>query len=329
MNNRQKIRFICWSALKVAAFYLLLVISGILFDPILYDLYIGLPHILFVLVVFFFVLFLCRIMGCLVFLPKDKLKAILRDGQISPAASQIVLRLFSIPFLKRILTITLLIAAEFYLRFTAVLLFLIASQKAAFLLEKIMQISSFLATALLILTAYIIMELPFYLLFYKFSFKGHPNRMYEYRFGMKLSFFVFCVYIINRILLPVAQYPDPTTGAVLFYILLTAVSIGLWYLMYRAKGTCFSGCPLCAAVKNAFCRTPECRREQERIELKDSFEQAEKVASNIIEAEAREIKKAAEDIPAAQAAEMEKTEKEIVDSVAEPNRETPEEKKPE
>lgn len=321
MNNSQKIQFICWSTLKVAAFYLLLILSGKLFDPQLYDLYIHLPHILFVLITFFFVLFLCRVMGCLVFLPKDRLKAILRDGQISPTASQIVLRLFSVPFLKRILTITVLIGAEFYLRFISILLFLIVSKKAAAVLGQIALLSNFLAAALLVLAAYVIMELPFYLLFYKFSFKGHPNRMYEYRFGMKLSFFVFCIYIINRLLMPLAGNVASTAGAVLFFILLAVLSTGLWYLMYRKKWTCFDTCPICAKVKSVLCRTPECRREQERKELKDSIEQAEKVASNIIEAEVKEVKKAVEDIPAAQAAEMEKTEKEIIDSVVEAGQE--------
>lgn len=327
MNNSQKIQFVCWSALKVIAFYLLLLISGQFFDPYLYDLYVNLPHILFVLITFFFVLFLCRIMGCLVFLPKDRLKAILRDGQISPTASQIVLRLFSIPFLKRILTMTVLVGAEFYLRFISILLFLLISNKAGSVFGQIAQVSNFLAMAALVVTAYVVMELPSYLLFYKFSFKGHPNRMYEYRFGMKLSFFIFCVYIINRLLRPLAGHVQSTTGAVFFFILLTSLSIGVWYLMYRKKWTCFDNCPLCAGVKGIFCRTPECRREQERKELKDSIQQAEKVASNIIEAEVTEIKKAVEDIPRAETEEMEKTEKEIIDSVVEAEKE--EEKKPE
>ncbi len=290
MTKIQRFNFVCRSILQIAFFYLLLLWWGYQLDLVVLELYMNTPFVLFACTVFFLFLFVCRTMGCLVFMPKDKLKAILRDGQISPPVSQIVLKLFSWAFIKRIVLFIFLFGLEFFLRLLSISLYLKAVSASIPFLAWLSSYSIILVNTLLIAGAYVIMELPFYLLFYKFAFKNHHNRSFEYRFGMKLSVFVLILLGIRFLLLPVSFYFSETTGELVCFGVLSLLGIGIWYLMYRKEWSfCCTGCPICAKIKTLFGKGCCCRQEKEQQELQQSYEDAEKVAETIIEAEAREI----------------------------------------
>ena len=290
MTKIQQFNFVCRSILQIAFFYALMLWWGYQVDLLVLELYVNTPFVLFACTVFFLFLFFCRTMGCLVFMPKDKLKAILRDGQISPTASQIVIRLFSWPFIKRAALFFLLFVAEFALRLVFIPLFLKAVSLTIPLWAWLSSFSIILTNTLLIATAYIIMELPFYLLFYKLSFKGHANRSHEYRFGMKLAAFVSILLGLRMALLFLETHFSFKGSELVSAGALAVSGIGLWYLMYRKDWSfCCSNCPFCSKIKSLFGKTCCYRPEKEQAELQESYETAEKVAETIIEAEAREI----------------------------------------
>ena len=286
MTKIQRFNFVCRSILQIVFFYILMFWWFYQLDLLVLELYVNTPFILFACTVFFLFLFLCRTMGCLVFMPKNKLKAILRDGQISPTASQIVIRLFSWPFIKRISLFFLLFAAEFIFRLIFILLFLKTVSLTIPFWAWLSTVSIILTNTLLIALGYIILELPFFLLFYKLSVKGHSNRSYEYRFGLKLAAFVLMLLGLHMVLLSLEmRFPFNKVEIVSFGVL-AVLGTGLWYLMYR-KNWC--ACPVCSKLKNVFGIFCRCRREKEQAELQKSYQDAEKVAEIIIEAEVREV----------------------------------------
>lgn len=290
MVKLQQLNFVCRSILQIAFFYVLMLCWGYRLDPLILELYVNTPFMLFACTVFFLFLFLCRAMGCLVFMPKDRLKAILRDGQISPTASQIVIRFFSWPFIKRAALFFLLFIAEFTLRLAFIPLFLKTVSLTIPLWVRLSSVSIVLTNTLLIATAYVIMELPFYLLFYKLSFKGHANRSHEYRFGMKLAAFVLVLLGLRMLLLSLEPVFPFKGIEIVSAGVLAALGIGLWYLMYRKDWSfCCSSCPVCSKIKSIFGKSCCCRQEKEQAELQESYETAEKVAETIIEAEARDV----------------------------------------
>ncbi len=295
MTKIQRVNFVCRTILKISFFYFLLLWWGYQLDLLILDLYVKTPFMLFACTVFFLFLFFSRTMGCFVFMPKDKLKAILRDGQISPSANKIVIRLFSWPFIKRTGMYFLLFITELALRLTFIPLFLKTISSTIPLWTWLSSVSVVLTNTLLIAVAYIIMELPFYLLFYRLSFKGYGNRSYEYRFGIKLSVFVFILLGLRLLLMPLLARFSQTTGEILSISLLTGGGIGIWYLMYRKGWSfCCSSCPICSKIKSIFGKTCCCRQEKEQAELQKSYEDAEKVAVTIIEAESRDVTAAEE-----------------------------------
>lgn len=290
MTKNQRFNFICRSILKIILFYALLLWWGYRLDPLILELYVNTPFVLFACTVFFLFLFFCRTMGCLVFMPKDKLKAILRNGQISPGASEIVIRLFSWPFIKRTTLFFLLFAAEFVLRLASILLFLKTVSLAVPFLAWLGSVSIILTNVLLIATAYIIMELPFYLLFYKLSFKGHANRSNEYRFGIKLAAFVLILLGLRMLQVSLETRFQFEDVEIVSAGTLAVLGTGIWYLMYRKDWSfCCSNCPVCSKIKSIFGKSCCCRQEKEQAELQKSYEDAEKIAETIIEAEARDV----------------------------------------
>ena len=290
MTKIQQFNFICRSVLQIVLFYLLLSWWGYQIDLLVLDLYASTPFILFACCVFFLFLFFCRTMGCLVFMPKEKLKAILQDGEISPPLSQFVLKIFSWSFIKHLLIFFFLFVCEFILRLAFIPLFLKSVSMTIPFWAWLSSFSVVLTNILLIVTAYVIMELPFYLLFYKVSFKGHRNRSFEYSFGLKLSVFVLILLVLHFFSKPLLADLSQTTGTVSSLIILTILGTGIWYLMYRKKWSfCCRECPICSYIKKIFGKS-FCRQEQEQEELQKSYEDAEKVAETIIEAEAQEHK---------------------------------------
>lgn len=290
MTKNQRFNFICRSILKIILFYALLLWWGYRLDPLILELYVNTPFVLFACTVFFLFLFFCRTMGCLVFMPKDKLKAILRNGQISPGASEIVIRLFSWPFIKRTTLFFLLFAAEFVLRLASILLFLKTVSLAVPFLAWLGSVSIILTNVLLIATGYIIMELPFYLLFYKLSFKGHANRSNEYRFGIKLAAFVLILLGLRMLQVSLETRFQFEDVEIVSAGTLAVLGTGIWYLMYRKDWSfCCSNCPVCSKIKSIFGKSCCCRQEKEQAELQKSYEDAEKIAETIIEAEARDV----------------------------------------
>lgn len=254
MSKMQLLKTICWNTLRVTLFYLLMLWWGFQLDPMLSELFVITPFIVFAPVSLFLFLFLCRETGCLMFMDKGRLKAILRNNEPEPSASQIVLKFFSWPFLKRVCMFFGLFILEFYLRLFAIKLFLVVVQETLPLWEKITNVSEVLLYVLMALTAYVIMELPAWLLFYKLSFKGHSNRSYEYRFGIKLS--VFVAMIIGLRVLSLYLTRDASSAAELaLFVLSAGIGFGLWYLMYRKKCCCHAnGCPICRAFKKLFAK---------------------------------------------------------------------------
>lgn len=252
MTKTQRLQTICWNTFRVVIFYLLMMWWGVQLDPMMSELYVITPFIVFASVALFLFLFLCRETGCFVFFPKNRLKAILRDGETEPTASQIVLKLFSWPFLKRVIQFLGLFVLEFYLRLFSIKLFLIFIQHTLSFWEKVTSISEIILYPLFLLTAYVIMELPAWLLFYKLSFKGHSNRSYEYRFGLKLSVLVALMIGLRVFSLSLTAQSSSAIDSLAF-ILFAGASFGLWFLMYRKICCCATGgCPICKAIKSFF-----------------------------------------------------------------------------
>ena len=252
MTKIQRLKTVCWNTLRVAVFYLLMIWWGFQLDPMMSELFAITPFIVFACVALFLFLFLCRETGCFVFMEKSRLKAILRNGETEPTASQFVIRFFSWPFLKRVCLFFGLFVLEFYLRLLTVKLFLMTIQATIPFWEKVTDVSEYLLYPLILLAAYVIMELPAWLLFYKLSFKGRSNRSYEYRFGLKLSFLVALITGLRFLSLYLTA--DASSAVELSaFILFAAASLGLWFLMYRKKCVCAqNGCPIYKAAKKLF-----------------------------------------------------------------------------
>ncbi|MBO4520758.1 MAG: hypothetical protein J5787_06080 [Alphaproteobacteria bacterium] len=251
MTKTQYAKKICWNTLRVAVFYLVMLWWGFQLDPMLSELYKITPFMVFALVSLFLFLFLCRETGCFIFMDKSRLKAILRNGEVEPTASQIVLRLFSWPFLKRISLFFGLFVLEFYLRLFAIKFFLMTIQATLSFWENVANISEGLLYLLMLLTACVMMELPAWALFYKISFKGHSNRSYEYRFGLKLSLLVAVIIGLRLLFLDLTEgAPSVIEGISL--VLFALCCFGVWFLMYRKKCCCANGCPICHAIKGFF-----------------------------------------------------------------------------
>lgn len=272
MTKLGQIRSVCVAVLRVAAFYALMAGLWFLLTPLMVELYISTPFAVFAGCGFFLLLFMTRSAGCLIFMPKSRLKAILRDGELSPTASQIVLRLFSWPFLKRVTMYFVLFLAEFCLRVVLINAFLLLINATLAFWANLSMRSIFATNALLFVAAGVVMELPVWAVFYKLSFKGRANRSREYRFGLKLCAFVVLFLIMHFCLFFKLSPVFPTKGGEAFLFLLSAVlGTGLWWLMYRCERLRFK-CPLR-------------RRTREEKELRESFDNAEKVAETIIEIE--------------------------------------------
>lgn len=253
MMYLQRFGKLCKNTLLVVLFYTIMLWWGFQLEPLFGELYEVTPFIVFLSVSFFMMLFLCRETGCFVFLDKGRLKAILRNGETEPTASQIVLRLFSFPFLKRVALFFSLFVFEFYFRLLLIKLFLITVQATLGFWEKIASVSDVLVYGLMALAAYAIMELPAWALFYKVSFKGRSNRSYEYRFGIKLSVLTALILTMRFVQMALTAETSALQEA-LSWILLAGASFGLWYLMYRKKCCCAGGCPICNVVKGLFKR---------------------------------------------------------------------------
>lgn len=260
MTKMHRLSIFFGNTLRVALFCLLMIWWGIQLDPMMSELYLVTPFIVFSCVAVFLFLFLCRETGCLLFLEKGRLKAILRNDEPDPTASQIVLRLFSNPFLKRVTMYFVLFVAEFYLRLLCINPFLKFVQGTLPFWERITSVSENLLYVLMFAGAYVIMELPAWVLFYKLSFKGRSDRSYEYRFGMKLSFLVSLIaglYILSISL--TADAPEAVENAA--FVLFVVLSFGVWHLMYRKKCCCgkAGGCRIRNAVRSLFRKreTPE------------------------------------------------------------------------
>lgn len=272
MTKLGQIRSVCVAVLRIVAFYALMAGLWFLLNPLMIELYISTPFIVFAGCGFFLLLFMTRTAGCLIFMPKNRLKAVLYDGELSPTASQIVLRLFSWPFLKRVTMYFTLFLAEFCLRVVLINAFLILVNKTLVFWANLSMRSISATNILLFAAAGVVMELPAWAVFYKLSFKGRANRSREYRFGLKLSAFVILFLIMHISLFSKLSAVFPTRGGEAFCFLLSAVlGTGLWWLMYRCKFPRFK-CPLC-------------RMTREEKELRESFNDAEKIAETIIEIE--------------------------------------------
>lgn len=282
----KQLHFICRSVVQIAFFYVLMLFWGYLVDPLILELYLNTPFVLFACTSFFLFLFFCRMTACLLFMPKDKLKAVLRDGQDSLTASQTVIRLFSWPFIKRVSLFFLLFVAEFALRLACIPLFLKTVGLTVPLWARLSSVSATLTDALLFAVGYIVLELPSFLLFYKLSFKGRAGRSAEYRFGMKSAAFVLTLLGLRIALLYLeTRYPFKHAGIVSSGVP-AAFGIGLWYLMYRKER---SFRPFCSKIKCFFGKFRRCRQKKEREELQKSYEDAAKIAETIIEAESRDV----------------------------------------
>lgn len=256
----KRFKFICWSILGVAAFYFSFNFWDMLLGSMIWEMYFQLPTPLFILTTIFLIMFLCRAMGCLFFMPKPRLKAILDNGEAEPSLSQMILRVFSLPFLKRAGMYVLLIAAELILRLISIFLFMYILDQTYALWEIIGQKSTLAVLAAWTVIAFLIMELPWYLLFYKTSFGGRPNRSCEYWFGFKVFLLVLGIFIIRTLLESTLFTSAVAAGQkpflyILFDLLFLGLCIGLWYLMYRKEWNCASNCPICAKIGSFFCRS--------------------------------------------------------------------------
>ena len=249
----QNIKKICWGILGIAAFYILFMAVSYPFLPLFADLYIYTPFIFFALITFFFTMFLVRETACLVFMPKPRLKAIIHDGQAEISASQVVLKIFSWTFLKRISMYFGLFVLEIACRIFGIRLFLQCADAALSTLETLAAKSDMLLIAVITVAALILMELPWYFLFYRVSFGNRANRSSEYRFGLRVFAFLLGVLVVQFMLQPFSvYYADNAAVQYLLVGLLIVASFGIWWLMYKKRWK-KGACPLCNRVKSCFC----------------------------------------------------------------------------
>ena len=187
------------------------------------------------------------------FMPKPRLKAIIHDGQAEISASQVVLKIFSWTFLKRISMYFGLFVLEIACRIFGIRLFLQCADAALNTLETLAAKSDMLLIAVITVAALILMELPWYFLFYRVSFGNRANRSSEYRFGLRVFAFLLGVLVVQFMLQPFSvYYADNAAVQYLLVGLLIVASFGIWWLMYKKRWK-KGACPLCNRVKSCFC----------------------------------------------------------------------------
>lgn len=270
-DKLKKIRAVCLNALRVVVFYVLAMAGLFQLSPLFGELYFSTPFVLSATVSFFLILFVVRTAGTLVFMPKPKLTAVLRGGDVSPRFSKIAARFFSWECQKRLMLFLSLFVAEFVVRLVLVNLFLLLIEKSVPVWANLSMKSIALTNGLIALLAFAVMELPCFGLFYKLSFKGRANRLREYRFGLKLSFLTLLIVALHYFLLPLAE----KTNAFAELTLVAVLGVGLWGAMYETDS-------LKALLRRE-------KRETEQKELTASYRDAAKVAEAIIEIEGAEI----------------------------------------
>lgn len=247
------IKKICWAGLGIVALCTVLWAATTPFVPLFAELYLYLPFIFFAPIAFFFTMFLARETACLVFMPKPRLKAVIRDGQTEVSASQVVLKVFSWAYLKRIGLYFGLFILETVCRLLSIRLFLTIATMSMGFLAAVSEKSDMLLIVLVVLAAFAVMELPWYFLFYRVAFGGRSNRSSEYRFGLRVFAFLLGVLVVQFMLQPFSvYYADNAAVQYLLVGLLIVASFGIWWLMYKKRWK-KGACPLCNRVKSCFC----------------------------------------------------------------------------
>lgn len=263
------IKKICWAGLGIVALCTVLWAATAPFVPLFAELYLYLPFIFFAPIAFFFTMFLARETACLVFMPKPRLKAVIRDGQTEVSASQVVLKVFSWAYLKRIGLYFGLFILETVCRILSIRLFLTIATMSMGFLAAVSEKSDMLLIVLVVLAAFAVMELPWYFLFYRVAFGGRSNRSSEYRFGLKAFAFMVAVLIVQILLQPLSmRFDDDSAVQYLLLCLWAALSFGVWLLMYKKqwkKGTC----PICNRVKSCIEKYRKPKGMEQSAEKKD------------------------------------------------------------
>lgn len=245
----RNIKKICWGVLGVAVFYVLLQALAAVFLPFFMQLYLFIPFVFFAPIAFFFTMFLARETACAVFMPKPRLKAVIRDGQAEVSASQVVLKVFSWAFLKRIAMYFGLFVLELVCRIAAIRLFLMLADVSLSGLAAVADKSEMLLIVLVTLAAFAVMELPWYALFYRVGFGGRANRSSEYRFGLKAFVFMLGVLLIQVLMLPLSMRYESDAAQYGLLAVLVVLGTGLWALMYKKQWKKAS-CPICNRIKS-------------------------------------------------------------------------------
>lgn len=269
-NHLQKFKTLCLGLAGIAAFYYSFVLWNAIFGDLIYEFFLFLPRPLFSLTTFFLLFFLCRVSGTVIFMPKPKLKAMLVAEDAEPSLSAMVTRAFSLPFVKRVAFFTLITLAEAFLRVQSVFMFLQNADNPIW--QAAADKSVYALFAGWCVLAFLIMELPWFFMFYKLSVPGHPDRMDEYRFGTKVFAFVLLVYGVIRAFDAAIPTGDSVLMFITFVILTVSLSLMIWVMMFRRPAACGScGCPVKAAFKKIFCscsRPVETKAEPETDEAK-------------------------------------------------------------
>lgn len=233
MSKVKKIQLVCFNILKIALFCVFMAFWVYQFKTPLSDLSANTPFTFLFYPVFFLFLFFCRTMGCLIFMPKNTLKTIVYQRMLFLAFPQLLNRIFSKDVFKHLLSCLFLFASELLLRLLSILLFLKTITFFTPFLNFTTPLKAVSGNIMLAISAYLIMEFPFYLVFYKFSLKNHSNRLYEYHFGMKLSVFVLLLSVFYFLLTPLIDGFSPVSKEITRFCALTALGGCVWYLAYR------------------------------------------------------------------------------------------------
>ena len=231
------VRKICIAVLQIVAFIGLLTGAKAFFSPLFTELYMLTPFVFFCTAAGFFSLFLIRQAACLAFLPKARLKGILRDGEIAPSPSKYFSRVFGAPFLKRGFLYVFLFSVEALFRLLSIRLYLILTGYAVPFLERLANQSAVLPFLVSLAAGFLIMEFPFYEVFYKHAFANASNRLYEYRFGLKAFLYVLLLYVLSILVTYVyirtgAVDMTSKTGSLAVLITLVPFGYALWAGMY-------------------------------------------------------------------------------------------------
>ena len=233
MSKVKKIQLVCFNILKIALFCVFMAFWVYQFKTPLSDLSANTPFTFLFYPVFFLFLFFCRTMGCLVFMPKNTLKTIVYQRMLFLAFPQLLSRIFSKDVFKHLLSCLFLFASELLLRLLSISIFLKIITFSIPFLNFTTPLKVVSGNIMLAISAYLIMEFPFYLVFYKFSLKNHSNRLYEYHFGMKLSVFVLLLSVFYFLLTPLIDGFSPVSKEITRFCALTALGGCVWYLAYR------------------------------------------------------------------------------------------------